>query len=120
MAGLVPEQYDDSYTFTTEGNYGYNNNGGTINPFEGYVVNELVVPDTLNYLLNEGAGINGEDQILLLPDNDGFCWFMGVWDCGPSYDILELTEDRLVVMAPLMNGDCTNGEGYFTLIFAAQ
>ena len=120
LAGLVPEQYDDSYTFTTEGNYGYNNNGGTINPFEGYVVNELVVPDTLNYLLNEGAGINGEDQILLLPDNDGFCWFMGVWDCGPSYDILELTEDRLVVMAPLMNGDCTNGEGYFTLIFAAQ
>jgi len=45
---------------------------------------------------------------------------MGVWDCGPSYDILELTEDRLVVMAPIQNGDCTAGEGYFTLIFAAQ
>ena len=33
---------------------------------------------------------------------------------------LGVTEDRLVVSAPIQNGDCTNGEGYFTLYFAAQ
>jgi len=120
VAGLVPEQYDDSYQFSVNGEYFYNNNGGTINPFEGYVVNELAVPDTLSYLLNPGVGLNGEDQIRLLPDDTGFCWFMGVWDAGPTFDIIELTEDRLVVMAPIMNGDCTNGEGFFTLIFSAQ
>lgn len=120
VAGLVPEQYDDSYQFTVDGEYFYNNNGGTVNPFEGYVVTELAVPDTLSYLLNPGVGLNGEDQIRLLPDDTGFCWFMGVWDCGPTFDILELTEDRLVVMAPIQNGDCTAGEGYFTLIFVAQ
>lgn len=120
VAGLVPEQYDDSYQFTVDGDYFYENNGGTVNPFEGYIVTELAVPDTLSYLLNPGAGLNGEDQIRLLPDDTGFCWFMGVWDCGPTFDILELTEDRLVVMAPIQNGDCTTGEGYFTLIFVAQ
>ena len=120
LAGLVPEQYDDSYQFTTDGEYFYDNNGGTVNPYEGYVVTELAVPDTLSYLLNPGAGLNGEDQIRLLPDDTGFCWFMGVWDCGPTFDIIEITEDRLVVMAPIQNGDCTNGDGYFTLIFAAQ
>ena len=120
VAGLVPEQYDDSYQFTVDGDYFYENNGGTVNPYEGYVVTELAVPDTLSYLLNPGAGLNGEDQIRLLPDDTGFCWFMGVWDCGPTFDIIELTEDRLVVMAPIQNGDCTNGDGYFTLIFAAQ
>ncbi len=120
VAGLVPEQYDDSYQLSVNGEYFYHNNGGTINPFEGYVVNELAVPDTLSYLLNPGVGLNGEDQIRLLPDDTGFCWFMGVWDAGPTFDIIELTEDRLVVMAPIMNGDCTNGEGFFTLIFSAQ
>ena len=45
---------------------------------------------------------------------------MGVWEAGPTFDIVELTEDRLLVSAPIMNGDCTNGEGYFTLYFAAQ
>jgi hypothetical protein len=120
VAGLVPEQYDDSYQFTTDGEYFYDNNGGTVNPYEGYVVTELAVPDTLSYLLFDGAGLNGEDQIYLPQDEFGFCWFMGVWDAGPTFDIVELTEDRLVVSAPIQLGDCTNGEGYFTLYFAAQ
>jgi hypothetical protein len=119
-AGLVPEQYDDSYQFTVNGEYFYNNNGGTVNPFEGYVVSELVVPDTLNYLLTDGAGLNGEPQIYLPADDAGFCWFMGVWDSGPTFDIVDITEDRMVVVSPQQNGDCSAGEGFFTLIFTAQ
>ena len=45
---------------------------------------------------------------------------MGVWDSGPTFDIVDITEDRMVVVAPQQNGDCTAGEGYFTLIFTAQ
>lgn len=119
-AGLVPEQYDDSYRFSTEGHYFYSNNGGTVNPFEGYVVTPLEVPDTLSYFLEPAAGLNGEDRITIPADEFGFCWFMGVWDAGPTFDLIELTEERMVVSAPIMNGDCSAGEGYFTLYFAAQ
>jgi len=112
-SGLVDEQYDDSYQFTFEGDYIYNSSGGTVNPFEGYIVSALEIPE-LTYFFSEGTGTSGEDQIIL-PS----CWFMGVWDSGPAYDIVEITEDRLVLHAPIQNGDCTAGDGYFTLTFIA-
>lgn len=112
-SGLVDEQYDDSYQFTFEGDYLYSNNGGTVNPFEGYVVSPLEVP-ALTYFFSEGTGTSGEDQIIIPP-----CWFMGVWDSGPAYDIVEITENRLVLHAPIQNGDCTEGTGFFTLTFVA-
>lgn len=112
-SGLVDEQYDDSYQFTFDGDYIYSSNGGTVNPFEGYIVSALEIPE-LTYFFSEGTGTSGEDQIVLPP-----CWFMGVWDSGPAYDIVEITENRLVLHAPIQNGDCTQGGGYFTLIFTA-
>jgi PKD repeat protein len=111
--GLVPEQYDDTYQFTFDGEYLYANNGGTVNPYEGYVVSALEVP-ALTYSFLEGTGTSGEDQIAL-PS----CWFMGVWDSGPTYDIVELTEETLVLHGRIQNGDCTPGNGYFTLSFSA-
>lgn len=112
--GLVDEQYDDSYQFTFDGNsYVYENNGGTVNPYEGYIVSALEVPEMM-FVFSEGTGDDGEDQIIL-PN----CWFMGVWDSGPVYDIVELTADRMVVEAPFQNGDCSPGDGYFTLTFIA-
>ena len=118
QGGLVDEQYDDSYQFTFDGGYIYNNNGGTVNPFEGYVVNELAVPE-LTFLFSEGTGTSGENQIII-PTVDEFCWFIGTWDSGPAYDIVELTETRLVLHSTQRNGDCTQGEGFFTYIFVAQ
>jgi len=113
-AGLVPEQYDDSYQFTFEGDFVYSNNGGTVNPFEGFVVSELEVPE-LTYTFIEGTGLVGMGQIAVPT-----CWFMGTWDSGPVYDIVELTETRLVVVAPIQTGDCAQGDGFFTFIFDAQ
>ena len=84
-----------------------------MNPFEGYIVSALEIPE-LTYFFSEGTGTSGEDQIIL-PS----CWFMGVWDSGPAYDIVEITEDRLVLHAPIQNGDCSAGDGYFTLTFIA-
>ena len=113
-AGLVPEQYDDVYQFTADGGFVYDNAGGTINPWEGYVSQPLDVPE-LTYQLLPGAGTSGEDQIILPA-----CWFMGTWDSGPVYDIVELTDTRLVIHGAIQDGSCQTAEGYFTFIFDAQ
>ena len=94
------------------------NRNRTINPYEGYVVNELTVPE-LTYQFTEGTGTSGENQIII-PTVDEFCWFIGTWDSGPAYDIVELTETRLVLHSTQRNGDCTQAEGFFTYIFVAQ
>ena len=120
LAGLVPEQYDDSYQFTVNGEYFYENNGGTMNPYEGFVITPLEVPDTLQYILTPGVGINGLGEFYLPQDENGFCWFMGVWNAGPTFDIVEISEDRLVVSAPFQSGDCAPEDGFFTLAFVAQ
>ena len=114
--GHTEWQVDDRYQFTEDGVYLYNNNGSTMNPFEGYVETEIAI-DPTNYLLTEGTGTSGEDQISLSPFAEDLCGFMGVWDSGPVYDILEITEDRLVIHGPIQTGDCQQSEGWFTLIF---
>jgi hypothetical protein len=113
-SGLVDEQYDDSYQFTVNGDYIYDNQLSTISPFEGYISIALDIPE-LNYTLSPGTGTSGEDQIIL-PS----CWFMGTWDSGPVYDIVELTETTLVIHGRIQNGDCSPGGGYFTFYFVAQ
>jgi len=118
-AGLETFQYDDRYQFTEDGVYIYNNNGSTMNPFEGYVETEIAIDPTA-YFYTEGTGTSGEDQINLSSFSETLCGFMGVWDSGPAYDILELTEDRLVIHGPIQTGDCQQAAGWFTLIFVAE
>ena len=90
-----------------------------MNPFDGYVETILEIPPT-TYLLTEGAGTSGEDQITLAAFDEALCGFMGVWDSGPYYDIVELTENRLVLHGPIQEGDCIQGEGWFTIVFEAD
>lgn len=117
--GLETFQYDDLYQFTEDGVYVYNNNGSTMNPFEGYVETEVAIePST--YFLSEGTGTSGEDQIQLSALSEVLCGFMGVWDSGPNYDIVELTESRLVIHGPIQTGDCEQATGWFTMIFVPQ
>ena len=118
-AGLATFQYDDRYQFTEDGVYIYNNNGSTMNPFEGYVETEIAIDPTA-YFMSEGTGTSGEDQISLSSFSETVCGFMGVWDSGPVYDILELTEDRLVIHGSIQTGDCQQGDGWFTLTFVAD
>ena len=89
-----------------------------MNPFDGYVETEMAI-DPSTYQLVEGAGTSGEDQITLGAFSETLCGFMGVWDSGPFYDVLEITEDRLVLHGPIQTGDCQQAEGWFTLTFVA-
>ncbi len=118
-AGLETFQNDDRYQFTEDGMYLYNNNGSTMNPFEGYVETEIAIDPTM-YVFTEGTGTSGEDQISLSSFSETLCGFMGVWDSGPVYDIVELTEDRLVIHGPLQTGDCQPAGGWFTMIFVVD
>ena len=116
--GQTEFQDDDRYQFTEEGLYLYNNNGSTMNPFDGYVETEMEIPPS-TYFLNPGAGTSGEDQINLGSFSETLCGFMGIWDSGPYYDIVEITEDRLVIHGPTQTGDCQQSDGWFTIIFTA-
>ena len=122
--GLVSFQYDDRWTLTKDGEFLYDNNGSTMNPFDGYMETPMTVQPA-TYLLELGAGPNGEDLFTvsgLITEAAEICGWMGVWDSGPTYTISEITEDRLVLNTLQQGGDCVNpvGSGYFTLIFAAE
>jgi len=110
--GLDPVQYDDSFCFTFEGSsFQYSNNGQTIDPFNGFAAVDYTPPTDLTYFLENNGGPNGETRIVL-PEGA----FMGVWDSGPLYDIILLTEDELIVRSRLVNND----EGWFDLRFTAR
>ncbi|MGB2423696.1 MAG: hypothetical protein ACPH97_03120, partial [Flavobacteriales bacterium] len=97
--GLVSFQYDDRWTLTKDGEFVYNNNGSTMNPFDGYVETEMTVAPT-TYALELEAGPNGEDLFTIsgmTTEISAICGWMGVWDSGPTYFISEITEDRLVL-----------------------
>ena len=56
-AGLETFQNDDRYQFTEDGVYLYNNNGSTMNPFEGYVETEIAIDPTLYVLFRRNRNI---------------------------------------------------------------
>ena len=119
---LTSWQYDDRWFLTEDGEFIYQNNGGTMNPFDGYI-ETLMTVEPSTYLLELEAGPNGEDVFTvgaLQTEVSEICGWMGVWDSGPIYTIAELTEDRLVLSAQQQSGDCVTSGGYFTLIFVAE
>jgi PKD repeat protein len=113
-AGLVPEQYADSYQFTADGEFMYSNEGLTINPWADWTP-EAFEPVDATFSLSPGTGTSGEDQFII-----STCSFMGTRDAGPVYDIIELTETRLVIHGAVQDQTCAQGAGYFTFIFEAQ
>lgn len=116
--GLVTEQYDDAFCFTFNGNeFQYNNNGATVNPFNGYVAEPFTVPANPTWAYSPGSGQNGVDQIIL-PTG----LFLGVRDASNVYDIVNISETELVVRAPIVNEDGTpnSNNGWFELYFVAM
>lgn len=106
--GLQAAQYDDAFCFYfAGGHFQYNNNGQTVDPWNGYAAVSFSPPTNLTWIISKGTGVNGADQVIL-PDGA----FLGVWDSGPIYDIVTLTETQLVVRSKILNSD-----GWFELTF---
>lgn len=116
--GLAPEQYDDSFCFYLDGSsFVYNNNGATINPFNGYAAEPYPTPSDLTWTFSAGTGLGGTNQIILPVG-----YFLGVRDASNVIDIITLTETELVVRAPIVNedGSPNSNNGWFELYFVAQ
>lgn len=113
--GLQDEQYDDFYQFHVDGTFIYENNELTVDPWNGFTPVPYDPPDNAIWIYSPGTGTSGEDQIILQT-----CQFIGVWNSGTAYDIVELTETNLTLHAALTNEDCSTGEGFFTQRFVAQ
>ena len=106
--GLQAAQYDDAFCFYFAGaHFQYNNNGQTVDPWNGYAAVNFSPPTNLSWIISKGTGVNGADQ-LTLPAGA----FLGVWDSGPVYDIVSVTETQLVVRSKIINTD-----GWFELTF---
>lgn len=115
---LAPEQYDDSFCFLFDGNeFQYNNNGGTVNPFNGYAVEPFNGPANPTWTYSPGTGLNGVDQIILPVG-----LFLGVRDASNVCDIITISDTELVVRAPIVNADGTlnSNNGWFELYFVAM
>lgn len=115
---LVAEQYDDAYCFLFDGSsFQYNNNGSTINPYNGYVAEPFNVPADLTWTYSPGTGLNGRDQIIL---PSGF--FMGTMNSSNVLDVVSISETELTIQAPMLfNDDGTPHTlgGWFQFYFVA-
>lgn len=113
--GLQAEQYDDSYEFHVDGTFIYNNNELTVDPWNGFTPVPYDPPANMIWILSPGTGTSGEDQIILQ-----MCNFIGVWNSGFAYDIVEITESTMTLHAKETNSDCSDAAGFFTQRFVAQ
>ena len=113
--GLQDAQYDDVYCFTFDDlTFENKNNGQSVNPWNGYMAEDYD-PGVAEFVLLEGTGTDGRDQIII-PDNQ----FMGVWDMDNEMDVMTLTEDELVLRARIrMQNGVPAAEGWFELVFVA-
>ncbi|MGB0149731.1 MAG: hypothetical protein ACPF87_02450 [Flavobacteriales bacterium] len=123
--GLVEFQYDDRWSLTEAGEFIYDNNGSTMNPFEGFIETVMDVAPT-RYKLELEVGPNGEPGItvnsMVTAEGNELCGWMGVWNAGSTFWITELDTSRMVLVAPQIDGDCNDvpGGGYFSLIFEEE
>lgn len=106
--GLQAAQYDDRFCFYFSGSrFQYLNNGTTVDPWNGYAAVPYTPVTDATWFYSVGTGVGGLDQIIL-PDGS----FMGVWDSGPKYDLVNLTEAEMVVRSKVVGN-----AGWFELTF---
>jgi hypothetical protein len=110
LNGLQNEQYDDNFCFAwAENKFTYDNNGLTVDPWNGYKPVPFALPGKPQWQLIP-IGPAGVPRIEL-PEGA----FMGVWDASNVYDIVRLTEKEMIVRTPFLKGG-----GWFELYFEAR
>ncbi len=116
--GLEPTQLDDRWCFDAETFIlDYNNGGGTFSACQGFIDDpNYQVPAALSWTYIVGGGWEGTDRIEL----DQPEMFLAIEDSGPYYDIVEMSETKMVVLTPLKPCDGSPSTGFFTLTFLAE
>lgn len=115
--GLDGAQIDDLWCFDFEGAaFRYENNGNTFSACANYsVVEDYTIPANMIYSVVPSNSLFSDLKIVL---PDGF--WMGIEDSGNEYEIVDLTEDQMILVTPLTPCDNSPSTGYFTLIFLAE
>lgn len=109
---ITTTQEDDRWCFNEDGTFTYDNSGATFSSCAGFVdIEDYNVPDLLTWTLEEGEGVDDLNRMTL----EGI--FMGVEDSGPTYDIVEVSEDEMILLAPLKPCDGSPSTGWFTMTF---
>lgn len=115
--GHDPSQTDDTWCFAFEDfTWTYNNNGSTFSACQGFVDDpNYPVPTGVTYnVLNSGTSFS--EFKITLPDG---VW-MGVEDSGPEYQIVDMNDSELTLLAPIATCDGTASPGWFTIKFEAE
>ncbi len=109
---ITSSQADDRWCFNEDGIFEYENFGSTFSSCLGFVdIEDYDIPADMTYSFIPGAGQDGLDRIQL-----SALW-MGVEDSGNTYDIIEISEDEMMMLTPLKPCDGSPSTGWFTLVF---
>ena len=109
---IVPSQADDRWCFSEDGTFRYENFGATFSACAGFIdLEDYEIPAEMTYTFSPGSGQDGLDRISLSD-----LW-MGVEDSGSTYDIAEVSEEEMMLLAPIKPCDGAPSPGWFTLTF---
>ena len=112
-AGIEPTQANDMWCFDDEGNFVYDNAGGSFSSCQGYIDDpDYAIPSDNRYIYSPGAGFDGLDLFQFEKEI-----FMGVEDSGPEYNIISVTETEMQILTPIKPCDGAPSNGWFTLTF---
>lgn len=114
----VDAQQNDRFTFFDNGAFRYETQGDVLDAYNGYSTTELEF-DMNGFVFFEGNGPDSPDAVGMFGGGPVLP-FIGVMDSGPFYDILELTEETLVLSAPVNDENYQPTGEYFTLHFVAD
>lgn len=109
---IVDTQADDLWCFGEEGVFTYNNNGSTFSACQGFVEDDMYpIPTDMTWSFAPGAGFDAQDRIEI----NGI--WMGIEDTGPTYDIISVSDEEMVLLTPTKPCDGSPTTGWFTLTF---
>ncbi len=116
--GLEDTQLDDRWCFDAESfELNHTNGGGTFSACQGFVDDpDYPIPAELTWEFIPGGGWEGTDRIEISPPE----FFLAIEDSGPYYDIVTITESKIVLLTPLKPCDGSPSTGFFTLTFIKE
>lgn len=114
---IDPAQANDRYCFTADGFSFLKNDGGdTFSACQGYVaVTDYPYAEDISFGLESANSEYAEQQIIFNKP-----MFIGVEDSGPFYQIVSISEEELVLLAPTAPCDGSPTNGWFTLTLIAE
>lgn len=113
---LDPSQIDDRFCFSAEGfQFEYFSGDGTFSACAGYInVSDFPNPPDTKF---STSPINSEYADIEITFNQEI--YLGTEDSGPFYQVASLTEEEMVLLAPIKPCDGSPSTGWFTYTFLA-